>query len=65
MRTGFTISAARQAARFAGNGLVWLATGLFVLNVLALIAAVVVNSFATPWLGTWLPAGFTFRWAKG
>jgi putative spermidine/putrescine transport system permease protein len=62
MRTGFTISAAQQAARISGNGLVWLATGLFVLNVLGLIAAVVVNSFATRWLGTWLPAGFTPRW---
>src|SRR5260221_2616116 len=62
MRTGFTTSPAQQAARISGNGLVWLATGLFVLNVLALIAAVVVNSFATSWLGTWLPAGFTPRW---
>ena len=34
----------------------------FALNVLALIAAVVVDSFATTWLGTWLPAGFTARW---
>ena len=34
----------------------------FVLNVLALIAAVVVDSFATTWLGTWLPTGFTARW---
>ena len=45
-----------------GKGLVWLVTGFFVLNVLALIAAVVVNSFSTRWLGTWLPAGFTSRW---
>jgi putative spermidine/putrescine transport system permease protein len=27
-----------------------------------LIATVVVNSFSTRWLGTWLPAGFTWRW---
>jgi len=45
-----------------GKGLVWLVTSFFVLNVLALIAAVVVNSFSTRWLGTWLPAGFTARW---
>ena len=44
------------------KGLVWLVTSFFVLNVLALIAAVVVNSFSTRWLGTWLPAGFTGRW---
>jgi putative spermidine/putrescine transport system permease protein len=33
-----------------------------VLNLLAVIAAVIVNSFATRWLGTWLPAGWTTRW---
>ena len=32
------------------------------LNLFAMIATVVVNSFATRWLGTWLPAGFTTRW---
>src|ERR1700756_5641171 len=42
--------------------LVWVAIGFFVLNVLAVIAVVLVNSFATTWLGTWLPNGFTFRW---
>jgi putative spermidine/putrescine transport system permease protein len=42
--------------------LVWVAIGFFVLNVLAVIAAVLVNSFATTWLGTWLPSGFTLRW---
>jgi putative spermidine/putrescine transport system permease protein len=41
---------------------VWVLVGFFVLNVLALIATVVVNSFATRWLGTWLPLGFTTRW---
>jgi len=44
------------------RSLVWLAIGFFVLNVLAVIAAVLVNSFATTWLGTWLPSGFTLRW---
>ncbi len=46
----------------AWNSLVWLTIGFFVLNLLALIAAVGVNSFATRWLGTWLPAGYTTRW---
>lgn len=42
--------------------LVWLVTGFFVLNVLAVIVAVVVSSFGTRWLGTWLPDAFTTRW---
>jgi putative spermidine/putrescine transport system permease protein len=41
---------------------VWVLVGFFVLNILALIATVLVNSFATRWLGTWLPAGLTTRW---
>ena len=41
---------------------VWSVTILFVLNLLAMIASVVVNSFATRWLGTWLPLGWTTRW---
>jgi putative spermidine/putrescine transport system permease protein len=41
---------------------VWVVMGLFVVNLLALIAAVVTSSFATRWLGTWLPAGWTLDW---
>jgi putative spermidine/putrescine transport system permease protein len=41
---------------------IWALATLFVLNLLAVIAAVVVNSFATRWLGTWLPAGWTTKW---
>ncbi len=41
---------------------VWGVTILFVGNLLAMIAAVVVNSVATRWLGTWMPAGWTTRW---
>jgi putative spermidine/putrescine transport system permease protein len=41
---------------------VWIVTGFFVLNLFAMIAAVVVNSFGTRWFSTWLPAGFTGRW---
>ena len=41
---------------------VWAVTILFVLNLLAMIASVIVSSFATRWLGTWLPLGYTTRW---
>ncbi|WP_413736002.1 ABC transporter permease [Sodalis sp. RH21] len=40
----------------------WAFIAFFVINLLALIATVVVNSFGTRWLGTWLPAGYTTRW---
>jgi putative spermidine/putrescine transport system permease protein len=41
---------------------VWALTIFFVINLLAIIATVLVSSFATRWLGTWLPAGWTTRW---
>ncbi len=41
---------------------VWAFVIFFVVNLFAMIATVVVNSFATRWLGTWLPAGYTLRW---
>jgi putative spermidine/putrescine transport system permease protein len=41
---------------------VWGVTGLFVLNLVGIIAAVIFNSFATRWLGSWLPSGWTTRW---
>lgn len=41
---------------------VWATVGFFILNLGALIATVVVNSFGTRWFNTWLPAGFTTRW---
>jgi putative spermidine/putrescine transport system permease protein len=41
---------------------VWLFVGFFVLNLFALIGTVVLDSFATRWLGTWLPAALTTRW---
>jgi putative spermidine/putrescine transport system permease protein len=41
---------------------IWALVGFFILNLLAMIGTVVVSSFATRWLGTWLPAGFTARW---
>lgn len=41
---------------------IWAVVVLFVLNLIGVIAAVVVDSVATRWLGTWLPAGWTTRW---
>ncbi|MDB5512394.1 MAG: transporter permease [Enterovirga sp.] len=41
---------------------IWAATAVFILNLFGMIAAVVTNSFATRWLGTWLPLGYTTRW---
>jgi putative spermidine/putrescine transport system permease protein len=41
---------------------VWALVIFFILNLLAMIASVVVNSFGTRWFGTWLPAGYTTRW---
>ncbi|MDX3806267.1 ABC transporter permease [Bosea thiooxidans] len=40
----------------------WTLIGFFIVNLLAMIATVVTSSFATRWLGTWLPAGWTTRW---
>ena len=36
--------------------------GFFILNLFAMIATVLLDSFATRWLGTWLPRGWTTRW---
>jgi putative spermidine/putrescine transport system permease protein len=41
---------------------IWVLVGFFVLNLLAMIGSVVTSSFATRWLGTWFPAGWTTRW---
>ena len=41
---------------------VWLLVALFVVNLIALIATVVVNSLSTRWFTTWLPVGFTLKW---
>lgn len=37
------------------------AIGFFVVNLLGVVGTVAVNSFATQWFGTWLPAGWTNR----
>jgi putative spermidine/putrescine transport system permease protein len=41
---------------------IWFLVGFFVINLLAMIGTVVTSSFATRWLGTWLPLGWTTRW---
>jgi putative spermidine/putrescine transport system permease protein len=41
---------------------VWALVGFFVVNLIAMIGSVVVNSFGTRWFTTWLPAGWTGRW---
>jgi putative spermidine/putrescine transport system permease protein len=41
---------------------IWVVVGFFILNLFAVIGAVVTSSFATRWLGTWLPKGWTGNW---
>ena len=41
---------------------IWVLVIFFIINVLATIAAVTVNSFGTRWFNAWLPQGFTTRW---
>ncbi|HTO66915.1 MAG TPA: ABC transporter permease subunit [Bradyrhizobium sp.] len=41
---------------------IWTAVIVFIVNFMAMAATVVVNSFGTRWLGSWLPAGYTTRW---
>ena len=41
---------------------IWALVVFFIVNFLAMIATVVLNSFGTRWLGTWLPTSFTTRW---
>lgn len=41
---------------------IWLVIGFFVINLFAVIGTVVTSSFATRWLGTWLPKGWTADW---
>lgn len=40
----------------------WAIIAFFILNLFGMIATVVTSSFATRWLGTWLPQGWTTRW---
>ena len=42
-------------------GAVWTVVVFFVVNLFAMIAAVITSSFATRWLRSWLPSGWTTR----
>jgi putative spermidine/putrescine transport system permease protein len=57
-----TLRPPRRWVEAVWAGLVWFVTAFFLVNVAGVIAAVAVNSFATRWLGTWFPAGYTTRW---
>src|ERR1700734_489020 len=41
---------------------IWTLVGFFVVNLVAMVGSVVVNSFGTRWFNTWLPAGYTPQW---
>ena len=41
---------------------VWTLIGFFILNLFAMIAAVITSSFATRWLRSWFPDAWTDRW---
>jgi putative spermidine/putrescine transport system permease protein len=43
-------------------GAVWTLVVFFVLNLFAMIAAVITSSFATRWLRSWFPDAWTDRW---
>lgn len=43
---------------------IWALVIFFIINVIATIAAVGVDSFGTRWFNSWLPAGFTAHWYK-
>lgn len=46
----------------AGKILFYGLIGFFVVNLVGLVGAVLVDSFGERWFGTWLPAGWTGRW---
>ena len=41
---------------------VWVLVGFFILNIFAIIGTVVLNSFATQWLRSWVPTALTTNW---
>ena len=53
---------ARSWFDHAWGAFLWGVMALFLINIGAIIAAVATNSFASRWLGTWLPEGWTTRW---
>ena len=55
-------SAGSAPADRAWRALMWGLITLFLVNIGLMIAAVATNSFASRWLGTWLPQGWTTSW---
>lgn len=53
---------ASPLAAKAWNTALFVLMAFFLLNTLAVIAVVVVNSLGQRWFGGWLPDGFTLRW---
>lgn len=56
------VNGARSWLDRVWSGLLWGAMTVFIVNVALLIAVVATNSFASRWLGTWLPEGWTLGW---
>ena len=62
-------AAASSVPRRSLGGRLWstvmvVLIAFFVVNVFGVITSVTVSSFATRWLGTWLPSGWTTRWYR-
>lgn len=61
--TGGPVLAAPKKRRIRVWALiVWVVVAFFLLNLLALVASVIVDSFGTKWFGGWLPQGVTAHW---
>ena len=56
------MQAPRTLSERAWVTVVWVVTGFFIINLFAMIGTVLTSSFASRWLGTWLPAGWTTKW---
>ena len=51
--------------RLTARPIVWLTWGalaFFMVNLVGIVGAVVTNSFAETWFGSWLPDGYTGKW---
>ena len=59
---GVRRSRGEAAGERAWRALLWGVITLFLVNIGFMIAAVATNSFASRWLGTWLPQGWTVSW---
>ncbi len=68
--SAFAVSDATAAPSMAAKPLshrlwvtaVWTLIGFFLINLIAMIAAVITSSFASRWLRSWLPEGATTKW---